>query len=615
MSEIHFKTADDNKKILGERLSIVSSGPGVYLMKDAEDNVIYVGKAKNLRKRLTSYFRRSDYNDLKTSVLIEKIAEFDTIITETEQEALILEASLIKKHKPQYNIILKDDKKYPLLKLDINSDYPNISIRRKAVKDGALYFGPYTSSGAVHQTLKIINKTFKLRKCKTTTFKTRSRPCLNYQIGLCLAPCCNHVDKKEYNDIVKEVTLFLRGRTPELIKNLKEKMTALAAEERFEEAGVYRDKLFALEKIMEKQVVVSNDLVDRDVIAITRGDKLSLVTHLSIVGGVLSGSRHFKFFETIADDSEIVETFIRQHYENSPSIPAEIITGVAPDGAGLIETWLADLKNRRVRIITPLRGDKVKLLNMAAKNGAKELEEREAQGRLSMEMLIRLRNVLKMDKIPEHIECFDNSNISGSDPVASMVVYKNAVAHKPSYRKYNIKTVKIQDDYSYMAEILSRRYGKSDNEQPYPDLLIVDGGKGQLNIAVRIMEELGIYGQFEMIGIAKKDEKKGEEYDKIYKPLRSNPVNFNRERELLLFLQRVRDEAHRFAISFHRAQRDKKTTLSVLDAVEGIGKKRKSALLRHFGGIGNIKKADIEDLINVDGMNRKTAEAVMAALK
>ncbi len=391
-------------------------------------------------------------------------------------------------------------------------------------------------------------------------------------------------------------------------------MVDLAAKELFEEAGQHRDKIFALETILEKQVVVSNDLVDRDVIAITRGDTLSLVTLLSVVGGVLTGTRHFKFMETIANDSEIIETFIRQYYENSPNIPTEIVIGIEPDGAKLIETQLSAIKNRRVYIIKPIRGDKVKLLEMAVKNGAKELEERIAQGRLSMEMLIKLRNILKMEKIPEHIECFDNSNISGTDPVASMVVFKNAIAHKPSYRKYKIKTVKIQDDYSYMAEILSRRYSKSEKEQPYPDLLIVDGGKGQLNIAVKILEKLGIYGKFEIIGIAKKDEKKGEVHDKIYKPLRSNPINFNREGELLLFLQRIRDEAHRFAITFHRAQRDKKTTLSVLDSVEGIGKKRKTALLRYFGGVSNIKKASIEELIKVEGMNRKTAEAVVSAL-
>ncbi len=614
MTEENKNTASDNKKILGEKLSIVSSGPGVYLMKNNKSKIIYVGKAKNLQKRLTSYFKRSDYSDLKTSVLVNKISAFDTIVTETEQEALILEASLITKHKPQYNIILKDDKKYPSLRLDIKTDFPNITIHRKVVKDGALYFGPYTSSGALNQTLKIINKTFKLRKCKNNAFKKRSRPCLNYQIGLCLAPCCKTVDKKKYDKIVKEVTLFLRGRTPELIKTLKSEMVNLAEMELFEEAGQLRDKIFALEKILEKQVVVSNDLVDRDVIAITRGEQFSLVTVLSITGGILTGSRHFKFTETIADDSEIIDTFIRQHYEKSPNIPAEILIMAEPDGIELLEVWLTELRNRRAHIIKPLRGDKAKLLKLAVKNGAKELEERVAQGRLSMEMLIRLRNVLKMDKIPEHIECFDNSNISGTDPVASMVVFKNAVAHKPLYRKYKIKTVEIQDDYSYMAEILSRRYGKSDEEQPYPDLLIVDGGKGQLNIAVSIMKELGIYGDFDIIGIAKKDETKGEEYDKIYKPFRSNAINFNREGELLLFLQRIRDEAHRFAITFHRAQRDKKTTLSVLDSVAGIGPKRKSALLRYFGGISHIKKATVEELLKADGMNKKTAEDVLAAL-
>ena len=604
----------DNKKILGEKLSIVSSGPGVYLMKSDKGRVIYVGKAKNLKKRLTSYFKRSDYNDLKTSILVGKIASFDTILTGTEQEALILEANLIQKHKPRYNVILKDDKRYPSLRIDIQSEFPTVTVHRKVTKDGALYFGPYTSSAAVHQTLKIINKTFKIRKCKTEKFRNRSRPCLNYQIGLCLGPCCNHVEKDAYDKIIREVTLFLKGRTPELVKTLKSEMADCAERELYEEAAQYRDKIFALEKIMEKQVVVTQDQVDRDVITVTRGKDLSLITLLSLTGGVLSGSRHFEFKDTIAENPEIIETFIRQYYEKAPNIPKEILIQYLSDDVAVIEEWLTKLKKGRVSIIRPVRGDKVRLLEMGVKNGVKELEERVAQGRLSMSMLIRLRNTLKMEKIPEHIECFDNSNISGTDPVAAMVVFKNGVSHKPSYRKYKIKNSVIQDDYAYMAEILERRYKRAEEEQIFPDLLIVDGGKGQLNIAVNVLDKLGISDKFGIIGLAKKDEKKGEEYDKVYKPFRANPVNFIRDGESLLFLQRVRDEAHRFAITFHRKRRDKKTTLSVLDSIPGVGKKRKTALLRHFGSVVKMKNASKDDIASVDGMNQTVAEDVFNAL-
>ncbi len=614
MSENTLIKVGDNKKILGEKLTIVSSGPGVYLMKDGKSRVIYVGKAKDLKKRLTSYFKRADYSDLKTGILVDKIVSFDTILTGTEQEALILEATLIRKYKPRYNIILKDDKKYPSIRIDINSEFPTVTVHRKVTKDGALYFGPYTSASAVHQTLKVINKTFKIRKCKTTKFRNRSRPCINYQIGLCLGPCCRHVEKDIYDKIIREIILFLKGRTPELVKNLKNEMAELAIQELFEEAAQYRDKIYSLEKIMEKQVVVTSDQVDRDVITVTRGKELSLITLLSLTAGVLSGTRHFEFKETISEDSEIIETFILQFYEKSPNIPKEIVVQTLPDAVADTEDWLKSHKKTRVAILKPVRGDKMRLLEMAAKNGTKELEERVTQGRLSMSMLIRLRNILKMEEIPEHIECFDNSNISGTDPVAAMVVFKNGLPNKSSYRKYKIRNSIIQDDYAYMAEILERRYKKAEEEQTFPDLLIVDGGKGQLNIAVNVLKELGLLGRFGIIGLAKKDEKKGEEYDKVYKPFRSNPVSFIRDGDSLLFLQRIRDEAHRFAITFHRSRRDKKTTLSVLDSIAGVGNKRKAILLRYFGSVDQIKKASVDEIASVDGINQRVAKEVFYAL-
>lgn len=604
--------SEDTKKILGEKLNLVSTGPGVYRMKDKEEKIIYVGKAKNLRKRLISYFRREEYTDIKTGILVKKIAGFDTVVTKTEQEALILEATLIRKHKPRYNVILKDDKRYPSLRIDIREDFPTVTIHRKVTRDGALYFGPYSSASAVHQTLKIINKTFKIRKCTTTKFKNRSRPCLNYQIGLCLGPCCNKIDRETYHQVIKEVTLFLRGRTPELISGLKKEMAAHAENERFEEAARCRDKIIALEAIVEKQAVVSTDMVDRDIVTVTRGKTLSLVTILSLTGGVLSGSRHFPFTETIADDTGVVETFIRQHYENAPNIPKEILTPFPPEDPAVLEEWLSGLKKARVKVFRPMRGDKVRLVEMGIENGKKELEERESQGRLYMALLIRLRNLLKMESIPEHIECFDNSNISGTDPVAAMVVFRQGVPFKSGYRKYKIQNSEIQDDYAYMAEILERRYSKE--EGGFPDLLVVDGGKGQLNIAVDVIQKLGLSGRFTLIGIAKKDEEKGEEYDKIYLPGRANPVSFGKQVDALHLLQRVRDEAHRFAISFHRKRRDKRTTASLLDSIPGIGEKRKKTLLMHFGSVKAMQNASLEDLKEA-GMPGAVAETLLDALK
>lgn len=605
---------EDIKKKLAERVNNLSPGPGVYLMKNADDEVIYVGKAKNLKKRVASYFKRENYSDMKTGVLVKKIGQFDTIHTGTEQEALILEANLIRKYKPRYNVILKDDKRYPLLRIDITTPYPNLTIARKIKKDGALYFGPYASAGAVHQTVKFINKTFKLRKCNTQMFRNRIRPCLNYQIGVCLAPCCFEVDEDVYKKIIDEVALFLKGRTPDLIRQIKHDMAEAAIEERFEEAAQLRDKVFALERTLEKQHVVSSDMIDRDVISVSRGDNLSLITLLSIRGGSLSGSRHFPFYETMADDAELIGTFIQQYYETAPYVPCEILVSVLPYEYEAMADFLKNIRKSTVSLLEPKRGEKLKYVEMAKQNGAKELEERESQGKTGMEMLLRLKKKLEMQNIPLCIECFDNSNMSGKEPVSAMVVFKDGKSLKAAYRKYKIKTVETQDDYSYMAEVLQRRYAKDDPDLPLPDLLMVDGGKGQLNVAVSVLKEAGKDGAFDVIGIAKKDEGKGETQDKIFKPGRSNPLNFSRDEDLLLFLQRIRDEAHRFVIGFHRKRRNTQSLISILDSVEGVGSKRKKNLLTHFGGIHGIKNASLDDLKSVEGMNEKTAEAVFNAL-
>jgi excinuclease ABC subunit C len=604
---------EDIKKKLAERVATLSAGPGVYLMKNARDEVIYVGKAKNLKKRVASYFRRENYSDMKTGVLVKKIVHFDTIHTGTEQEALILEANLIRKHKPRYNVILKDDKRYPLLRIDITAPYPNLTIARKMKKDGALYFGPYASAGSVHQTVKFINKLFKLRKCSTQTFRNRTRPCLNYQIGVCLAPCCFDVDKAAYRRIIDEVALFLKGRTPELIRQIKNDMAEAALDERFEDAAQLRDKLFALERTLEKQHVVSGDMNDRDAITVSRGGSLSLITVLFVRGGNLSGSRHFPFHETISDDAELIGTFIQQYYETAPYIPCEILVSDLPYEYEAIMELLKNMRKSPISILEPKRGEKLKLIEMAAQNGARELSERESHGKSGMEMLIRLQKKLDMKKIPLHIECFDNSNLSGKQPVSAMVVFKDGKPFKSAYRKYKIKTVEYQDDYSYMDEVIKRRYGKEDSELPMPDLLMVDGGKGQLNVTIAALRSTGREGLFDVIGIAKKDEGKGETQDKIFKPGRSNPLNFIRDEDLLLFLQNIRDEAHRFVVGFHRKRRNSQSLVSILDSVPGIGSKRKNNLLSHFGGISGIKKASIDELVSVEGMNRKIADAVYSA--
>ncbi|MDY6793380.1 MAG: excinuclease ABC subunit UvrC [Thermodesulfobacteriota bacterium] len=609
-------TPNKNRKTSGikDQLSRVSSGPGVYLMKDTAGTIIYIGKARNLKKRLASYFIKPVQPDIKTSVLVKKIERFDTIVTISEKEALILESNLIKRYKPRYNVFLKDDKRYPSIRLDTTHPYPNLTIVRKIKKDGSMYFGPFVSSAAVQQTLKMINKTFKLRKCHTSDFKTRTRPCLNSQMQRCLAPCCNDIDRDVYGEIVREVILFLKGSTCDLIQKVKKEMISAADNQDYETATMLRDKMFALEKTVEKQVVVSTDFIDRDVIGIAGSHELTLITVLIVRGGVLVGTRNFVFCETLSSHAETIGIFIRQYYEKEPFIPQEILTPMLVEDSALIEEWLKSIKGKKVSILWPRRGEKAKLMAMADRNADIGLKEEMASLSADRKILARLQKKIKINRLPKRIECFDNSNISGKEPVAGMVVFENGKSKKSAYRRYAINTVSKHNDYAYMNEVLRRRYGKGEKSKPFPDLLVVDGGKGQLNIAVSVVKDLNLEGRFDIIGIAKKDEKRGEVQDKIYKPGRVNPVNFAKQGDLLLFLQRVRDEAHRFAISFHRKRRGKTSMRSVLDTIPGIGKKRKQILLRHFKSITKIRSASIEELSAVPGISYKTAESVASKL-
>lgn len=599
---------------LRKKLAGVPPSPGVYLMKAANGRVIYVGKARNLKKRMVAYFKPLAQLDVKTGVLSKKIASFETLVTGSEKEALLLESNLIKKHKPRYNVVLKDDKRYPSLRLDLNHPYPNLTIVRKTAKDGAQYFGPFASALAVRQSLKFINKTFKLRKCKNREFNTRTRPCLHYQMDACLGPCSLPVARERYVQLVREVILFLNGRTPRLIKKVKKQMEAAARSHEFETAARLRDKMFALEKTLEKQVAVTNDFQDRDVLAIARSDEYALIMMLSIRGGFITGSRDAGLTHTLSTDGELTRTFIQQYYEKTPFIPREILVPTPIEENDLIEEWLSGLKGRKVQILLPKRGNKAKLLALAVRNAQRRQEEYLAQLNSKKEVLVRLQKALRMDDLPRCIECFDNSNIGGTSAVAGMVVFEDGSPSKSLYRKYKIKTVAQPDDYAYMAEVLGRRFRPDSRDGRFPDLLMVDGGKGQLNIAVSIVNDLGLQDRFTVIGIAKKDEHRGETRDKIYLPGRANPVNLEKDPDLLLFLQRIRDEAHRFAIGFHRKHRNKSSLHSELDDIPGIGKKKKAMLLKHYGSVKRIGGASIEELNAHPGINRPVAEAIKKAL-
>ena len=596
------------------KLTRVTTEPGVYLMKDASGKVIYIGKARNLKKRLSSYFKNSGRLDIKVSVLVDKIDDIETIIAGTEKEALILESNLIKKHKPRYNVILKDDKRYPSLRIDLSEKYPNFSIVRKIGVDDARYFGPFASAHAVRETLRTINKTFKLRKCKAKDFKTRTRPCLHCQMEGCLAPCCLDVDPAVYLEQVGEAIMFLQGRTPDLIRKVKKQMEAAARVQEFEKAARLRDKIFSLKRTIEKQIAVTTDFKDRDVFALARSQEFSVVTVLAVRSGFLTGSHHYDFSETISTEEEMLAAFIRQYYERHPFVPDELLISMELDDTRLTEEWVRDIKKRKISIVYPKRGEKVRLVDLAVHNAENELENVLASHSAELDLLLRLQKKLKMEHFPARIECFDNSNISGTEPVAAMVVFENTHAQNGLYRKYRIKTVSEHDDYAYMNEVLSRRFGKGDHSKPYPDLLMVDGGKGQLNIAVEVIRDLGLEEKFNIVGIAKKDEKKGEVRDKIFQPGRANPLGFSREGELLLLLQRVRDEAHRFAVTFHRKRRTQKSLQSALDTIPGVGPKRKATLLKQFKTIKNIRAADLDEIGTLPGFNRRVAESVRKAL-
>ncbi|MBW1743904.1 MAG: excinuclease ABC subunit UvrC [Deltaproteobacteria bacterium] len=601
-------------KQLKQRLAGLPSAPGVYLMKDPRGRILYIGKARDLKKRVASYFRDAGPKDLKTSLLIGKISGFDTILTNTEKEALILESNLIKRHRPRYNVILKDDKRYPCLRLNIQNPYPNLTVARKIQKDGALYFGPFPSATAVRETLKVIHRTLKLRKCKTTKLKPRERPCLNYQIGLCLAPCSRTVDPEEYAAVVNEVILFLHGRTPELIKRVTRQMASAAAEQDFERAAAHRDRLFALERTLEKQVATTTDFKDRDAVGMARQRKAAMMMVLFIRGGVLLGSRPFYFPETVASDAEMIGSFMKQYYEGAPFIPEEILLPVPIEDQMLLEEWLSDLKGEKVRIMMPKRGERAGLVRMADQNARKGLKEELAAAMAEMQLLYQVQRRLALQRGPERIECFDLSNIAGTEGVGSMVVFERGNPAPSAYRKYRIKTAPGGDDYAMLHEVLTRRYKKGGDKDSLPDLLIVDGGKGQLNRAIAVLKTLGLYGLFDVIGIAKRDPERGDTEDKVYKPGRKNPVGLKKNPEVLFFLQRIRDEAHRSVITYHRKRRMKTYRRSILEGIPGIGETRKTRLLKHFGSLKRIKTASVEELAAVPGMTSKAARAVFEAL-
>lgn len=601
-------------KTVLEKCRQVPHRPGVYLMKDANGKTIYVGKAKDLKKRLSSYFVQKTQHDKKTSALLEMVKDFEIVITTSGHEAFILESNFIKEYRPKYNVLLKDGKNYPLLRVDMQETYPSIQRVRKIQNDKALYFGPYSSTHSMNKSLKQIQKIFKLRRCKNTQFKNRSRPCLNYQIKACLGLCCKDVDSDEYRKQVKNAILFLNGRSGQALKKLKNRMEDHARSQAFEKAALVRDTIVAIKNIMEKQVVVSPDLMDKDVVAVAAEKGRSVVTVMMIRSGYLIETAHYSFDMGFKKKDEVLSVFLAQYYDHLGVLPSIILLSQPIEDKSFLEEIFSRKIKKKVRIHTPMRGQKKRLVEMAAVNAGKELEkiirrEQEEQAAITL-----LRDILKMDRLPLRIECFDNSSLAGQDAVAAMVVFKDGRPFKKGYRRYIIRGIDVQDDYAYMYHVLERRFSKPFSERVFPDLLVVDGGKGQLGMAVAVLKDLKIENQFFTAGLAKKNVQKGETSDKIYVPGRSNPLNADQAKKALYLLQQIRDEAHRFAITFQRKRREHRAGMSELDSIKGIGPVKKQVLLAHFKGLTRMKTASIEEIASLPGMNPTLAGKVIQTL-
>ena len=600
------------KENVTEKYRTVPHSPGVYLMKDGRGKTIYVGKAKDLKKRLSSYFVKKTNHDPKTAALLEMIHDFEVVLTSSDHEAFILESNLIKEYSPKYNVILKDGKNYPLLRINMHEDYPAIQKVRKIKDDKALYFGPYSSASSVNRTVKQIQKIFRLRKCKNSQFKNRSRPCLNYQIKACLGLCCNDVPPSEYKKQVKDAVLFLRGRSGQVVKRLKTQMMDHSAAFEYEKAAQVRDTIFAIEKVMERQVVVSPDMQDRDVVAFAVKDGRVLVTVMVVRSGYLIDTTHYPLELGFKEPEEILSAFLDQYYRNPEFLPPAILLSREIENLDAVQERFSRRKGKKVVIHVPERGEKRRIADMARTNAEGELEKRLLKEKEERATILMLKDLLKMESLPSRIECYDNSNLAGQDPVSSMVVFTDGRPDKDGYRKFIIRDQEIQDDYAYMFQVLERRFSKDD--LPLPDLLVVDGGKGQLGMAMAVIRELDLEGRFTVAGLAKKDADKGEAFDKIYIPGRSNPLNTGQAKKALYLLCQVRDEAHRFAITFQRKRREKRAGGSILDTIPGIGPKKKKALLQHFKGVSRMKQASVEELASVKGINQALAETVITAL-
>ena len=606
---------------LEEKLKLLPDESGAYMHKGKNGEILYVGKAKNLKNRIRSYFQNTGQTDPRLVELILKIKDVDWIVTNTEAEALILEDHLIKTHKPKYNVRLRDDKTYPCLKLSVHELFPRLTLTREIKNDGSLYFGPYVNVFAVRFTLKIIRKYFPLRQKNLPLDGTKTyRPCLNYQLNRCYAPCAGKISSEEYAKLVDKIQDLLKGNYRELITKLKSEMSEKSKNLEFEEAARIRDRIEAVETTLQKQRVVSAKKVDRDVFAIVRQDSLAGIQVLFIRNGnLLSGDFFFIKNGGDYDDRELLRsTLSRLYVSGGAFIPNELVLPIEYEDSSMLEEYLSSRRNRKIKLSIGTRGEKKSQVEMAGKNGKENLKIKTEATRTVEEVLSEVATVLRLKELPFRVECFDISNTSGVDSVASMAVWENNQASKKDYKRYKIKSVEGPNDFASMEEVLQRRYKRAlSGEMPLPNLIVIDGGKGQLSSAIKIFEDLRIdLDKVDLIGLAKGRSQrrakvqKMEDYEYVVKPNQKNEILLKKNSTTLFFLQNIRDEAHRFAITYHRKLRGKKIVSSKLDRIAGIGPKKKKILLKNLGGLPKIEQAGLEELQNIQGISQKDAQNI-----
>ncbi|MCP4251917.1 MAG: excinuclease ABC subunit UvrC [Candidatus Scalindua sp.] len=617
----------ENKK-LSRKLKTIPTGTGVYMMKDVRGEVIYVGKAKILRNRVRSYFQSSGDERLFIKFLVKRIADIDFVLTETEKEALILENNLIKQFKPRFNINLRDDKTFVSIKLDMNQKFPfpviirqieqsNVKVSRSKLNNNkVLYFGPYSSSMAVRETLRYINSLFPIRKCSHNVFKSRVRPCLYYQIGKCVAPCCDLVDETTYKELIREIIMVLKGKNTELLKVLKKKMNDASIALKYEKAGVIRDRILAIEKTVEKQKISTLEFVDRDVFGYYGEGNSVQIQAMFIRNGNLEDIASYRFPTINNTLSNVFCSFINQFYIQTRFIPDEILVPVVSEDKETLEELLCEKKGRKVRVKCPKRGEKHKLLEMATVN-AKNAFKISLKSTDDIEsILVSLKKHLGLSNIPKKMECFDISNIAGKQAVGSMVTFENGQAVKSKYKRYKVKTVSQSDDYAMMYEVMTRRYTRAFKDDDFPDLTVVDGGKGQLGIARRVFDELGV-DRVNVIAIAKGrkratggTESKQNIDERIFVSDNVDPIVLDQDSQELRILINIRDEAHRFALAYHKKLRKEQYYKSPLDKITGIGQVKKKNLLKYFGDMQKIRSASLDAIERVKSISAEDANNI-----